>query len=516
MWNLDPFSRALILAVDPRAQAVLAPVDWVVIAFYALGMLAVGWYYSRRTASTEDYLLGGRTMKSFGVGLSMFATLLSTVSYLSSPGEVILHGPMILCGLLAFPLVVLIVGWFMIPYIMRLRVTSAYEILETRFGLSVRLLGAGLFLALRLLWMATIIHITTSHVLIPLLGWDPRYAPLVCAVLGAITIIYTAMGGLRAVVLTDVIQTCILFAGALLTLMLITRQLGGVANWWPDRWHAHWQQPVWHIDTTARISFPLVFISTLTWHVCTAGSDQVAIQRYLATRDARAARRVLTTSLAANAAVHILLALLGLALLAYYTARSAAAQETLDFTAIPADSLFPRFIVAGLPAGISGLIVAALLAAAMSSLSSGVNSASAVITIDFIDRFRRTPLDEQAHIRAARWASVFIGAVVVLLTVFVGSVPGNLLEVAYRVANLLVAPMFVMFFLAMFVKFATSQGAWSGVLTAVFVAVLIAYWKPITGREGISFLFIMPASLAAGVLTGTLVSALRYLMPRPR
>ncbi len=116
----------------------LAPLDLAVIGIYAMGMLAVGWYYSRKTKTREEYLLGGRTMKPLAVGVSLFASLISTISYLAWPGEVIKNGPMMLSALLAYPLIGLVVGRLMIPFIMRLKVTSAYEILEVRLGPAVR------------------------------------------------------------------------------------------------------------------------------------------------------------------------------------------------------------------------------------------------------------------------------------------------------------------------------------------------------------------------------------------
>src|SRR5512136_645172 len=124
--------------------------DWIVIAVYGLGMLGVGLYYSRRTKTREDYLLGGRRMRPLEVGISLFAALLSTLSYLAWPGEMVKNGPMMFSALLAYPLIALVVGWLMIPYIMRLQVTSAYEILELKLSMAGRMAGSLMFLTLRL------------------------------------------------------------------------------------------------------------------------------------------------------------------------------------------------------------------------------------------------------------------------------------------------------------------------------------------------------------------------------
>ena len=184
---------------------------------YILGMLSIGWYYSKRTKTQEDYLLGGRHMSPLMVGISLFASLFSCISYLAYPGEIIKYGPMILGSVLSYPFVALIVGWFIIPFIMRLRVTSAYEILELRFGPGVRTLGSVLFLSLRLLWMSVIVYAMTTKVLVPLSGLPAWTIPWVCTLLAVVTIVYTAMGGLRAVVITDVVQAVILFSAAIVT-----------------------------------------------------------------------------------------------------------------------------------------------------------------------------------------------------------------------------------------------------------------------------------------------------------
>jgi SSS family solute:Na+ symporter len=485
----------------------MKPLDWIVISVYMVGMLAVGWYYARRAATAEDYLLGGRRMRPLGVGLSLFASLLSTITYLSLPGEMIKHGPMMLTMVLAFPLVVYVVGWFMIPFIMALKVTSAYEILETRLGLGVRMLGATFFLSMRLAWMAVIIYATTDKILVPLLGLERCYTPVICAILGVITVVYTSMGGLRAVVFTDVTQTLILFGGAVLTLVLISIRMKGVGSWWPEQWPEHWQKPEWGLDLTTRTTLLGAVMAQFTWWVCTAGSDQMAIQRYLATRDVKTARSVLITSLCANAFVYVVLFAVGLALLAFFAARTDLLPAGETLLSDP-DKLFPHFIAHMMPAGISGLVVAGLLAAAMSSLSSGVNSSCSVITADFIDRFRRNGDDgsQVNHVRRARIVSAVVGAIVVGLSTGVGMVKGNLLEVAFKVVNLLTAPLFGLFFMAMFVRWATGLGTIVGAVFGVIVVAAINYWPDITGQQGISFLWAMPLSFLTQITVGMLVS----------
>ena len=495
----------MTLTFHTTSLAAISSIDWGVIVLYAIGMVVVGLYFSKKNNNTEDYLLGGRKMNPLMLGMSLFASLLSTISYLSYTGEMIRYGPMFITGAIAFPFVIFTVGSFMIPYFMKLRVTSAYEILEQRLGLSIRLLGSTLFTLIRLFWMAVIIHATTDKVLVPVLGLGESWTTQICILMGIVTITYTSLGGLRAVVFTDVIQSGILFGGGILTVAIITNELGNFRELWPAEWPTHWEKPNWGFDPEARMSLVSIFLAVFCWHTCTAGSDQVVIQRYFATRNVKAAKRVLVINLVADFLAMLLMAMVGLALIAYFTANPDI-LGTDQSLVNNSDQLFPKFISTELPVGLTGLVISGLLAAAMSSLSSGMNSTSSVITTDFISLFRSVEPDERSKILIARWVSVIIGLIVVILSLIVGHVSGNLFEVANKVVNLFVSPLFVLFFLAMFVKSSNAIGVWCGALTSITVAVSIAFWKEITGEQGISFLWIMPAAFILGILVGSIAS----------
>lgn len=487
---------------------------WLIIGIYGFGMIAIGYYYMRRNKTADDYLLGGRTMKSGIVGISLFATLMSTITYLAVPGEIIKYGPMYFGFVISMPIVYYVVGWLVIPYIMRLKVTSGYEILERRIGSSIRTFSSLIFLVLRLLWMAVIIYATTDKVLIPITGLEPKYAPLLCSILGIVTILYTSMGGLRAVVMTDAIQAFILFGGAIVVMIIITVNLGGFREWWPHHWMEHWAEPVWGFQTSNERTLGWFFLSPLIWYICTNSSDQMSIQRFLSTRDAKAARQVLGTSLIANTIVGLFLGTLGFALLAYfinYPHLLNVNQSVYE----NADQLLPQFIVTSLPPWASGIVIAGLMAAAMSSLSAGVNSSSAVVSEDLINRFRKVKLSGSANFRLVKIISLCVGIVVVILSLYVYVVPGNLLEITYRVSNLFTAPLFIMFFMAIFIPWATVFGTWLGTLASIFTAIGISFWENIFGVAGPSFLYIMPASLVAGIVIGTLTSLIP-VGPKPK
>ena len=504
---IPPDWTGFIAQANPAARHGLTGFDWAVIVAYGLGMLAIGLYYSWKTKTTEDYLLGGRKMSPWGLGLSLFATMLSAISYLGFPGEMIQHGPTLIIGkLLCYPFVALVVGWFFIPFLMRLKITSAYSMLEERLGLAVRMLGSTMFLVARLMWMGMIIFATANKVLVPQLGLSASATPYLCLVLAGITIIYTSMGGLRAVVLTDVIQSGILFLGAFLTIGLVTYHMGGFSEWWPQSWPAEWPEiQWWDYSAENRRTVFGACLATFVWYVCTTGSDQMAIQRYQATESVRQARKTLFCSLAASASATALVSIVGIALFAYgKTDPSFVDGKTL--TSVDADRIFPLFIAGALPPGVTGLVTAGILAAAMSSLSSGVNASCSVITADFIDRFRVEPMQEKTHVFLAKIISVFIGLTVVLLSFLIDNLQGNITELAYKVCNLLTAPLFGLFFMAMFVRFATPIGTLCGAAAGLATVILISFWQDLFGVRGIGFLWAMPLGLLIQVSLGAAVS----------
>lgn len=488
----------------------MRPLDYLVIGAYAVGMLAIGRFYSRRTETMDDYLLGGRRMSPLMIGLSLFATLTSTLSYLSYPGEVLKNGPMALALFAAFPLVMPIVGWWLIPAIMQQRnVTTGYELLEQRLGRTGRLLGAGMFILLRMIWMASILYATSDKVIVPLFQLDHGWTPLVCIALGVLTIIYTSEGGMRAVVATDAAQALIMFAGAIATIAVVSWSLGGVERWWPTEWAPQWAEPVFWFRPDVRITFCGAMLYMFVWMICTAGSDQMAIQRYLSTRDAGAARRSFGINLALNTLMAALLGAVGLAVFGYFTAHPEAFGP--NFSVVDsADELFPRFIATVMPAGLAGLVIAAMLSAAMSSLSSGMNSASAVIVGDFIGLRRRNPLTDHEQVRLAKIVSAVVGAVAIGGSMIVPRLATNLFELCVKAVDLFTAPLFVLFFLALFVPWATPLGGVAATIASVGVAVAIGYFQAF----GLEMLWMAPCSLAAGIVVGVIASLLPAWRPQ--
>lgn len=493
----------------------LKAVDWLIIAAYAVSMIALGWYYSRRQGSTKEYFVGSGNMPSFLIGVSLFATLLSTITYLSLPGEVLGKGPMYMTSLLALPLAFPVVGYVLLPAYMRVRVTSAYELLEMRLGLSVRLLGVVMFLALRLTWMSLLVYLA-SKAMVVMMGIGDEWIPAVVLVTGFVSVIYTSMGGLRAVVITDLVQVCLLFGGALLVILVVCVDQGGF-GWFPTEWQAHWdRQPVFSLNPGTRVTVLGTLASIFLMYVCTAGGDQVSIQRFMSTRDAAAARRAFLTQLCVAAVVTTTLSVVGLALLGYFQAHPGLLPEGMGIEE-NADDIYPRFISFHLPAGVSGFVVAAMFAAAMSSIDSGVNSITAVVMTDLMERFGFHPKTEKGHVFAARCLAFGIGAAAMIGSSFMDAIPGNITSITGKTANLLVTPIFGLFFFAMFVPNVRTASVWVGWFFGVTTAVLVGFsgaifgYNPETGYDPISFQWIAPAALLANLGSGLLV---HWLLPR--
>jgi SSS family solute:Na+ symporter len=463
--------------VSETASAGLAVIDWMIIAVYACGTIGLGWFYSRNQKSTQEYFVGSGSMNPILVGVSLFATLLSTISYLSMPGEALGKGPVFMMSLLMLPVVFAIVGFYILPLYMKQKVTSAYELLEEKLGLSIRMLGAGMFIVLRLVWMALLIYLTAKALTI-MLGVGEEKIPLIAMVTGFVAVIYTSLGGLKAVIITDFIQTVLLFGGAVLVVGLISWDLGGF-TWFPTEWNPTWDtQPFFSTDPSTRVTVVGTLVSVLIWYVCTSAGDQTSVQRFMATKDANAARLALGTQLCVSVVVSITLGCVGFALLGYFSAHPDQLPASIHLKD-NADKVFPHFIAFHLPPGVSGLVVAAMFAAAMSSIDSGVNSITAVVMSDVLDRHGHAPKSEADHIRLARWLAFGIGAFVVATSSFMGLVPGNITEVTGKTSNLLTTPIFCLFFFALFVPFASPRGVWVGAFFGTLTAAIVAFGGPI-------------------------------------
>jgi SSS family solute:Na+ symporter len=434
----------MLIAVQPPRTS-LSGIDLAGVGLYLLATLAIIVWSSRKQATTEEYFLGGRRMPWLAVGMSLLATLLSSISYLAVPGEMVRNGIAMFSGYLAIPVSAVVVLFVWAPFFMRLRMTSAYEYLERRFNYTARLLASVLFLLLRLGWMSTVVYtaslalnaMTSSLVpgdlADPLAGWwrgeGAEAVPLlrdtwtlwIVGMVGVAATLYACFGGLRAAVYNDVLQFVMLFGGTLVTLAYVAWATGtGPVGWWQTVADQTQQTQVqWFpSDLTTRATVVTAMMYTFFWTICTHSSDQVVLQRYFATQSLSAARRSYLVGEISNIAIGVLLALSGLALLSFYLQHRAylpAGASPQDI----GDAVLPHFFAHQLPAGLGGLILAGFLCDAMQTLVSGVNSITAVATKDALDRLPAQRQRWLSDVALARLMTVGLGIVVtgVALTV---------------------------------------------------------------------------------------------------
>lgn len=493
----------------------LSGLDYAAIASYFALVLATGYYFSRRQHDTQEYFVAGRNMPSWAVGLSIFATVLSTISYLSVPGEILKHGVAVTCGVLAYPLLFLLIGYLVIPYFMRHRATSAYEFLERRFDLKTRLFAGSLFVLIRLSWMGVIVF-TASLALANIIGMSSRHIWVLSLSIGVVAIAYTTLGGMRAVIWTDVLQFFILTSGVLFTVFYIALATGtGPLAWWQSVTTATAEQtgqPLWSWDPFTRASYGGMVVSAFFWWICTASSDQVTIQRFFSTPSTGAARRAFAINLLGDTLVMILLALCGMALLSYY--RGGLPDKP--------DEVFPHFIRHGLPRGLAGLLVAALFSAAMSSLDSGMNSISTVLTTDFYRRLRREEPDPRTELRLAQIATLITGCVAVSICVLVSWVSaekrGNILDLASQINTFIVGSLGGLFFIAIFLRRSSGSMAIASTMVGMAVGFVLAlgHWLPfldlgideLGNPRKFSWMWVIPSSCLVTLILGWLLPQL--------
>ncbi len=484
-------------------------IDLVVVVVYFIGVTGIGVYFARQQTDKAAYFLGDRRVHWFLAGISIIATLLSTVSYLAVPGEMIRYGIGFASSLLGFVIIIPIVSFLIIPFLMRLQVTSIYEYIEIRFGLGARLVAATAFVVSRVIWMGLICY-TAAFAITTMTGWS---ISTLVVLMACFTMFYTTLGGLKAVIWTDLFQFVILLGGAVVTPVYVAAVTHSTpVGWWEAFSEAgRTQVPLYSLDPTVRLTIVGMIVSKIVWDICTHGADQVAAQRYLSTSSARMARRSLLVSATSNICMVLLLLLVGLSLFYFFFQQSGLpVQQFQEEIARDADKVFPRFIASNLPVGYSGLILAALLAAVMSSLSSGMNSISSVVVTDFCERLRVMQA-WHGSLYLARGITVIAGllSICLALTVnnFMQTGRWNLIELMERGNHLFVAPLGALFFVGFLFPRADSRAALGGFLAGVATSLTISFGKEVFGWDkAIGFVWNLPSSFFASMAVTYLLS----------
>jgi SSS family solute:Na+ symporter len=448
------------------------PLDIAAVAVYLLVIIGLGVAFGRNQSRKEFFVAGG-TMGWLPVGLSVMATLFSSNSFVFYPSAAFGDSLRIGLSLIAFALMTPVVIWVFIPVYARLNLGTAYEYLEMRFHVSVRILASGLFVFLRIGWLTSMTY-AASLVVASVSGVEQT---TVIVGLGIVSILYTMIGGLRAVMWTDVIQFFIFATTILATLVVILIQ-GDLTPSDIVRTYFDGREGL-IVDFDLSMTLPygswVILIGIFLEGLSAFGADQVAVQRYLSARSERTSQIGAAINLAAMWIVIPGLLMIGVGLYGYFTQHPAElGQGTLTeiIASQPgvADKAMPEFVRLHFPPGLAGLFLAALMAAVMSSIDSGIHSVTTALVVDFRDRLfpQWRPKDDRSELRFIRLMVLLIGAIAITLACFVGPL-GNVFDIGKKLTSAPGGPLLAIFILAFFSRRAT----WLGVLLGASLSTVI-------------------------------------------
>ncbi|MFB3852443.1 MAG: sodium:solute symporter [Vicinamibacterales bacterium] len=394
--------------------------DLVIIALYLGCTVALGAWFSKSHRTTRDYFTSAERVPWWAIMGSIVATETSTVTFISVPGYAYSNNFTFLQLVLGYMIGRVAVVLMFVPAYFKGELLTVYQLLGQRFGAGVKRLAAGLFLVTRTLadgfrLFATGLVLAALLLTMPALRdaadrvfpwFDPVTSVLVVAVLvmGIATIVYTYLGGMAAVIWTDVLQLVIYLVGAVVAAAILLQRIPGG---WPEvasvgAAAGKFQLFDFRWDVTRSYTFWSGLIGGAFLTTATHGTDQLMVQRYLCSESPRQARVALLTSGVVILLQFALFLLIGAMLYVFYTGHAAEAASFMVDGRVQADRIFPAFIVAHLPAGVVGLVIAAIFAAAMSTLSSSLNSSAATAMADFYMPATAGRRSEGHYLRASR------------------------------------------------------------------------------------------------------------------
>jgi SSS family transporter len=443
-------------------------VNYSVLVIYLLAMVGVGVYFASRNQNTDDFFRGGKQIPWWAAGCSIFATMLSSLTYTGIPSKAYAQDWVYLVGNMMIPLVAVIAVFVALPFYRRIDATSAYEYLEKRFNRGVRLFGSASFTLFHLFRMAVVMSLTG----LALAAATPLTPAQSVLLMGVLSIIYCTLGGIEAVVWTDTIQTVVLLGGAVLALVILMMGIdGGAGGFWETAMEADkFNLANLHSDvTSAQIALWVIIVGAIGQNVSSYTADQAVVQRYMTTATEKLAARSIWTNAVLTIPASFLFFAIGTALFAYYRSH----PQRLDPT-ITADQVFPQFIATEMPIGIAGLLVAGIFAAAQSTVSTSMNSTATTVVTDFL-RPLSVCRSERGYLQAARGITFSIGVLGTLLgLVFVDPEIKSLFDTFLIVIGLFMGVLGGLFVLGALTRRANGTGAMWGAL--VGAGVMFALW----------------------------------------
>ncbi|HEY1271120.1 MAG TPA: sodium:solute symporter [Terriglobales bacterium] len=445
----------------------LNKLDLAIIALYLAGITLFGLRFRKRQRSLRDYFLADRNIPWWAIALSIVAAETSTLTIISIPGLAYDTNLQFLQVVFGYLVGRVIISFVLLPHYFRGDLFTAYELIERRFGPRLRSLTAGLFLLTRA--AAEGVRVYAVSIVVAIALGTGEIASI--AIITILTLIYTFEGGLTAVIWTDVVQTFIYLGGTLVGVFTIVHLVPGG---WPavqalaasgDKFRVFDFSPdFWKLYTFWSGLIGGAFLTTASH-----GTDQLIVQRLLAARSRKQSVTALLTSGVAILFQFALFLVVGVMLFAFCRVPSATFGK--------ADRIFPTFIVSRMPHGISGLLIAAILAAAMSNLSAALNSLSSSSVIDFYLRSRTST--EEAKLRLSRWVTFFWAVVLFVLAVLSLHKVSRVVEVGLSIASVAYGALLGVFLLGTLTRRSNQAGAAVGMLFGFAVEVYISLWTKV-------------------------------------
>ncbi len=379
---------------------------WAVVGVYALLMVGMACFFIFKKKDENDYFRGGNRIPWYVAGMSIFATMLSSITFIAIPTQAYLQ------DWRYFVMAFFIIGmapvaiYYYLPFFCRLGITSAYEYLEKRFNLGVRLFGSAAFVVFMVCRVA-VVTLLPAIALNAVTGISIDACILIC---GVLTMIYCSLGGLEAVIWSDFVQGIVLMGGAVSVLVLLILKTGAPGEHFSTFWSvadAYGKNKMWDFRfVLTQPVFWVVAVQGLISNLSSYTSDQCVIQRYIATPDENATKRSLWFNGAMSVFAQIVFYGIGMALFAFYHTH----PEAMDVTMPKGDSVLPIFMATEMPPWLAGLVIAAVFAATISTLSANLSSASTAVVTDFVKRFK-PDIPGKAQIRCGQVCTYVVGII---------------------------------------------------------------------------------------------------------
>ena len=438
--------------------------DYVALVLYFAANLVIGLRCARRKQSTDDYFRGGGRVPWWASGVSFFATSTSSISFMALPARAFMSNWVTFGTAFAQTAGTLGLAFVFVGLLRRLNMTTVFEYLELRFGRSVRQVGGVLAMLLAVFGRVSVVMLLPSLALSAVTGLNV-YASIL--VMGIVTTIYAMEGGFEAVIWTDVMQVVVTFSCVALAIVFIAKGVPhGFAGIIADGTAAG----KFHLaDHALNFNRPttIVFVGMGLGSLFTQLADQALMQRVFSTPDVRSARRTILLGAAMGLPSSVVFFFVGTALYVFYQYHPGRIPASL-----PNDSIFPYFIANELPTGIVGLVVAAVFAAAMGTISSCINSVATIVLRDFV-RPVRPDLGEQASVRLARWVTLVAGTLGTLMALYIASLNvSSLWDEFVKLLALIGGGFPGVFALGLLSRRANAPG----VLVGAFASIVITWW----------------------------------------